>query len=577
MSRARRLDTRVFESLEQRRLLSVVPSGFSDQAYGASIGSGTAMAFAPDGRLFVTLQNGTVRVISAAGTLLPTPAISIPTVTFSERGLLGIAFDPDFATNNYVYLYYTVRPAGVTDNNYSGATNNRLARFTVSGDTIVASSQTNLVTFDTVNAGNHNGGAINFGPDGKLYVAIGENNDPSFAQSLSNRLGKILRYNPDGSIPADNPTTIAGLGTPTGDNASIWAAGLRNPYTFTFDPALGTMYINDVGQGSWEEVNVGQPGRNFGWSQTEGAFNPSSFPNYTNPLYSYAHGPGDTLGFAITGGAVYRSVAPGAFPASYQGKYFFGDFINDWINVIDPAAPPSTSSATVFATGANGIVDIDVGPDGALYYLQRGSTAGVRRIVAPADTIAPQNTSAIFSRDRVSPTAPPHEVVYSFDEPVTATASALTLENLSTGQTIPSANIAVSVDSVTNRLRFSFPGFANGVLPTGQYRATLVGAQTTDPAGNTLASDAVINFRFIAGDADDNGRVEFNDLLILAKNYQQTDRSFALGNYNYSTDGLVDFNDLLILAQNYGQNVLTTATPEKPAAPRKRVAPDVLA
>jgi glucose/arabinose dehydrogenase len=157
------------------------------------------------------------------GALLATPFLTVSTDTNGERGLLGVAFDPSFALNGFVYVYYTVP---------GSPPHNRLARFTASGDVAVSGSQAILLELNNLNATNHNGGAIHFGPDGKLYIAVGENAVSSNAQTLSNLLGKILRLNKDGTIPTDNPFYTSATGT----NRAIWARGLRNPFTFDFSP-----------------------------------------------------------------------------------------------------------------------------------------------------------------------------------------------------------------------------------------------------------------------------------------------------------------------------------------------------
>jgi glucose/arabinose dehydrogenase len=223
-----------------------------------------------------------------------------------------------------------------------------------------------ILDFETLGASNHNGGAIHFGPDGKLYAAHGENAVTSNAQTLSNKLGKILRINPNPAdlVPPDNP--FVGV---AGANPLIWALGLRNPFTFAFQPGTGRIFINDVGAGSFEEINDGQAGRNFGWPQTEGPFNPGSFPGFTNPVYSYGHNAGTPTGCAVAGGAFYNPPVP-TFPASYVGRYFFADLCSGWIYSINPASP---AVATQFALAIANPVDLKVGPDGALYYLARGA------------------------------------------------------------------------------------------------------------------------------------------------------------------------------------------------------------
>lgn len=357
---------------------ATLPSGFVESQVGGSLsGSPTAMAFAPDGRLFVCLQNGQLRVIKN-GTLLAAPFVSLSVNSSGERGLLGIAFDPNFAANQFVYLYYTTSASPI---------HNRVSRFTASGDVAAAGSETIILELDNLSgATNHNGGAIHFGPDGKLYVAVGENANGSNAQTLNNRLGKMLRINADGSIPADNPFN----NTATGANQAIWALGLRNPYTFAFQPGTGRMFINDVGAGTWEEINDGIAGSNYGWPATEG---PTTNPNFRSPLFSYGHsGAADVSGCAITGGAFYNPPVS-QFPASYLGKYFFADFCNGWIRVMDP----SNNTASAFASGISSPVDLQVGPDGCLYYLARGSNGRVFRVSA-----TPSQAQNISSRAMVT-------------------------------------------------------------------------------------------------------------------------------------------------------------------------------
>lgn len=326
-----------------------LPPNFTDQVIVSGLSNPTAFAFAPDGRLFVAEQAGQLRVIEN-GALLPTPFVSLSVDANGERGLLGVAFDPSFATNGYVYLYYTA----------TSPIHNRVSRFTANGDVAAAGSE--LVLFDLPNlqATNHNGGALHFGPDGKLYVAVGENAVGSNSQTVANPLGKMLRFNADGSIPTDNPF----YASTTGLNRSIWALGLRNPFTFAFEPGTGRMYINDVGSGTWEEINEGVAGANYGWPNTEG---PTTDPAYRSPLFAYGHPHGATTGCAITGGSFYNPPTPN-LPSYYLGKYFFADYCSNWVRVFDP----DLGTASDFASGIVSPVDLTVGPDGRLFYLARG-------------------------------------------------------------------------------------------------------------------------------------------------------------------------------------------------------------
>ena len=232
------------------------------------------MEIAPDGRIFVCQQGGSLRVIKN-GALLSTPFLTVSVDANGERGLLGVAFDPNFASNNFIYVYYTVS---------TSPRHNRVSRFTANGDVAVPGSETIILELDNLtSATNHNGGAIHFGPDGKLYIAVGENATPSNAQTLSNMLGKILRINSNGTIPNDNPF----FNQATGNNRSIWALGLRNPFTFAFQPGTGRMFINDVGQNTWEEINDGIAGSNYGWPTKKVQ---RRNPTFRPPLFAYGHG-----------------------------------------------------------------------------------------------------------------------------------------------------------------------------------------------------------------------------------------------------------------------------------------------
>jgi len=334
------------------------PPGFSETMVANGLPTPTAMDFAPDGRLFVCLQGGQLRVIKN-GSLLATPFLTLTVNSSGERGLLGVAFDPNFMTNNFVYVYYTATTPAV---------HNRVSRFTANGDVAVAGSEFVLLELENLGATNHNGGAIHFGPDGKLYVAVGENANPANSQTLSNRLGKVLRIDSDGSIPTDNPF----FNIATGNNRSIWALGLRNPFTFAFQPGTSRMFINDVGEVTWEEINDGIAGSNYGWPACEGNCTPPN-ANFRDPIFRYAHGSSATTECAIVGGGFYNPTTV-QFPASYVGKYFFADLCASWIRVLDP----SNNTVVDFGSGAGLPVDLKVASDGSLYYLSYLSQAVFR-------------------------------------------------------------------------------------------------------------------------------------------------------------------------------------------------------
>ncbi|MEX0616987.1 MAG: PQQ-dependent sugar dehydrogenase [Candidatus Woykebacteria bacterium] len=345
-----RLALKSEDPIKSPQAATTVPSGYAETPLVSGLSIPTAMEFAPDGRLFVSEKGGSLRVIKN-GNLLSTPFLTVSVNTVSERGLLGIAFDPDFQNNRYIYVYYT----------RSSPVKNRVSRFRASAtnpDIVEAGSETVLVDNIASDAGNHNAGAVHFGTDGKLYITAGDGGSVATnSQDLSNLSGKILRINKDGTIPSDNP--FVGQ---SGQRGEIWAYGLRNPFTFAVDPATGKIFLNDVGAGAWEEVNDIQKGKNYGWPNCEGpqgsgvgSCNNSAF---TYPIYSYPHSGSS----AITGGTFYRGTQ---FPADFDGDYFFADYIQNFIRKLEP----SNNQVTSFATGASNPVDLKIGPDGSLYYL----------------------------------------------------------------------------------------------------------------------------------------------------------------------------------------------------------------
>jgi glucose/arabinose dehydrogenase len=236
-------------------------------------------------------------------------------LTGGEQGLLGLAFDPDYRTNGFFYVYYSIETPH----------RSRISRFRVSAgnaDQADKSSETVLLEIDQPNFSNHKAGMIAFGPDGKLYIATGDgggaNDADDNAQNFGVLLGKILRINPDGSIPNDNPFV-----SQPDARAEIWALGLRNPFRMSFDRATGTLWVGDVGQSAREEVDVIVKGGNYGWRIYEGTLsniNPMGQPlsDFVAPVLDY----GRDLGQTVIGGYVYRG---NAMPA-YVGAYLYGDF-----------------------------------------------------------------------------------------------------------------------------------------------------------------------------------------------------------------------------------------------------------
>ncbi|MBC8108851.1 MAG: PQQ-dependent sugar dehydrogenase [Anaerolineae bacterium] len=347
------------DSLEQRVLLSVLPAGFNEAQVASEIPTPTAMVFAPDGRLFLTQQAGQIRIIKN-GQLNAQNFATVLANPFGERGLLGITLDPTFGQpggQDYVYVYYTT--------GFEATVNNRISRFLADGD-VAAGAEEIILDLPVIGPNEsgpiwHMGGSLNFGPDGKLYVAQGDGQDPNSAQSLDNLKGKILRLNSDGSIPTDNPfyDSLDGI------NRSIWAYGLRNPFTTAFEPGSDRFYLNEVGQDVWEEINVGAPGANYGWPLTEGDFDNAEFPDFTRPFLTYHH----SIATCVVGGAFYQA---DNFPSQYHGQYFFGDYTGGWIKTLDP----DTGALTPFATDIDWITGLKLAPDGTLWYMTRGIPEG---------------------------------------------------------------------------------------------------------------------------------------------------------------------------------------------------------
>jgi glucose/arabinose dehydrogenase len=340
-------------SLAPMMRAATLPVGFIENSI-TGLNAPTAMAMVPDGRIFVCEQGGKLRVIRN-GALLATPFVTLTVNSTGERGLLGVAFDPDFLTNHFVYLYYTATTPTI---------HNRISRFTAAGDVAAGASEVALFDLDNLSsATNHNGGALHFGRDGKLYAAVGENANKPNSQTLTNVLGKILRINSDGTIPSDNPF----FGSTTGKNRAIWAMGVRNPFTFAVHPNSGRIFINDVGESTWEESNDGFAGGNYGWPDTEG---PTNDPQFISPIHFYANA--NATECAIAGGTFYAPEVR-QFPAQYVESYFFSDLCGGWVRRLD-----TNLQSNGFATGVSSPVDQLVGHDGSVYVLARGAGAVVR-------------------------------------------------------------------------------------------------------------------------------------------------------------------------------------------------------
>ncbi len=484
-----------------------LPPGFSD-ALVTAVGAPTATAFTPDGRLLITSQNGALRVFKT-GVLLPTPALGFnaaatgvdPKIcTGGEMGLLGVAVDPQFIANKYVYLYYTARNGsdcgspnytalnvgdGTAARTYSAFNRraNRVSRFvlgtTANTDLIDPATEVVLVDRMPARGSNHNAGDVHFGNDGFLYISIGDGGTDYSGTSPGSAggndaardkhvlTGKILRVTRDGGIPATNPFVAGGTrrcnvtgATSVGEHCEeTFAWGLRNPFRFAMDMnALGTrFYINDVGQGAYEEVDESQAGADYGWNCREGRHsNSSSGPctspgtlGLVDPVYEYPRGtiPGTTVtGCAsITGGAF---VPAGVWPAAYDGTYLLADYVCGAMLRIPTTGTPTAALASAFAfvtgLGSSSATSLQFGPDGtgqALYYTTYAGGGQIRKIsysatgnsaptvsvftVNPTAGVLPLN--AVFSATASDPNGDALTYFWDFGDGTSATSSASTI------------------------------------------------------------------------------------------------------------------------------------------------------
>jgi len=481
------------ENLEPRWLLaSTLPAGFQETLITGGLNQPTAMTVAPDGRIFVTEKPYDIRVVKN-GALLPTPFVNLSVHSTEDQGIQSVVFDPNFVTNGFVYVFYT---------HSADATGpfNRLSRFHVSTsnpDVADPASETPLLDhIYTLPSGILNGGAMRFGADGMLYVALGSLTEPNKVQDLSTLNGKLLRLNvanfPGSMIPSDNPY----VGTP-GARPEIWAYGFRSPFSGDMKPGTNTFFVNDVGSGLWEEINSIVVGANYGWPIAEGN---STNPALSNPLYSYAHIPPNS-GAAITGGSFYTH---SAFPG-YADSYFFADYVNGFIKNLNPA----NGTVADFATNVEIPVGVVQGPDGSLYWISLYGNDGDGAIYRisyvgsgnrPPDAVATATTPTSGAEPLMvsfsgagssDPDGDPLTYTWSFGDGGTAT-----------GATVSHLYNAVGVYNVT--LTVSDPGLADVsdpiVVTVGNHAPT---GTITLPGAQTYRSGDTILFSGAATDPED--------------------------------------------------------------------------
>lgn len=413
--------------LVQQPALSALPSGFSQQVVASGLLNPTAFAFTPDGRVFIAEKAGIVRVVKT-GALLATPLIDARSKVndYWDRGLLGLAVDPNFAQNGYVYLLYAYEN---DRNQYSGTKTSRLSRFTVSGDVASLASEFVVLgknvgaTCASFPAGSdcipaegfsHSTGSIRFAADGTMFVTNGDaasfsvvDDNALRAQSLDSLAGKLIHIDRNGAGLASNPFWN---GNADAVRSKVWAYGLRNPYRFNLRPGSGVPYLGDVGWDNVEEIDVAPAGVNLGWPCYEGTPRQAGYSSKALCGTLYAQGAGavrspliewthNGQSSAVTGGAFYTGTT---YPTDYQGAYFYGDYSVGFVRTARVSSTEAlTAGPTAFAGTADGPVDFGMGPGGDLHYLAINS-GELRRIRYAAPT--PATTGFLSDQSWVSAT-----------------------------------------------------------------------------------------------------------------------------------------------------------------------------
>ncbi|HYO55548.1 PQQ-dependent sugar dehydrogenase [Archangium sp.] len=385
---------------------SALPSGFSDEVFISGLEVPTNFVSLPDGRFFIAEKSGVVRVYEQ-GALLPTPLLDIRDQVndYQDRGLMGLAVDPEFPANGFIYLLYTYDDDTLDDLEPKVG---RLARYTVVGNTASPASEVILLGTHVGTSCNdlptgadcipsdspsHSIGHLEFAPDGTLFVTLGDaahydyvDDNALRAQDLDSLSGKLLRITRSGEGLPTNPFWT---GEARANRSKVFSYGLRNPYRFHLRPGTSTPYLGDVGWNQYEEINVATAGANFGWPcyegpERQGGYEPKAVcqalyaqgPSAVKmPLYFWDHSAG---GACATGGFFYTGTD---YPSSYWGAYFFGDYAQGWFRSLRVDADDNLipDSVTLFESGTISSVGIGPGPGGDIYYVSI-SEGQVRRI-----------------------------------------------------------------------------------------------------------------------------------------------------------------------------------------------------
>src|SRR4051794_30079865 len=507
-----------------------LPPGVTVETMLTDMHQPVAMAFDPAGRLFYTEKDtGNVRLF-ANGALQPNPVITFGVDSNGEQGLLGIAIDPGFNQNHYIYVYYTCAVGPDCQSR-----ENRTVRFVENNG--AGSNPTTIFTSpQSAPAGNHNGGNIHFGPDGKLYISIGDNANEANSQDVTVKNGKMHRINPDGTIPSDNP-----IFTQTGALPSLYAMGLRNTFDFTFDPLTpGRIFASENGPGCDDELNRIVGGYNYGWRPNYPCDDPSPSPVYHTipPLWFLANG---ACCDAPTGITVYS----GNQIPEWQGPLFMGTYNNGALRRVHLNGDRTAITAANIVQGVTVNTDSETGPDGALWYIQGGgsSTGTLNRLVRNSPTptrtptVEPVLTGHVTWQGRPQPDS--RSAI-----PITLTLRAQTggaVREYSGLATDANGNFTVSVAGLQG-------GSYSWRVKNAKYLATsgsvaLSGAQVTNVEMGTQP----------AGDADNSNLVDATDFVIMRSTYGKTPGNPGYDDRaDFNGDQVVNAQDFTLLKSNYG-------------------------
>lgn len=492
-------------------------TNFSFGNHVTGVAQVTDFRFLPDGRMVIVRKSGEVHVRTAAGTLVDAGTFTVDST--SEKGLLGVEVDPAFATTNRLFFYYS-RGATATDPG-TDLDRHRVVSVTLGSDNKLVMSTEFVIARGLRGPANHDGGGLAIGPDGKLYIGVGDTGCNSgvapggtitnyFGTCLTNGNGKILRRNLDGSVPTDNPlvalTAVTACGNSCGTNVSttgtgmprtdIWAWGFRNPFRFSFDSVTGNLWVGDVGEVTYEEISIVPKGKHMGWPWREGA---NGYPatkcteitpnvgNCVDPVYQCRHG-------AAAGGVDgdCDSISGGTFvdhcswPAPFRGLYYFGDNANNALWTIQPNAARDgivAGSRKDFGTVTGSPVSMRVGPDGALYIASLGGGRIAR--------FAPK--TPVVCGDAGVDTGPADTAVVDAAADTAVTDSAATTDTGTTDDT----NTSSADSSTTSDATLDDTGLAvdGGTDDSGGCGCTTPRATTTTPLLLLGALAAVIGKR----------------------------------------------------------------------------------